>query len=583
MTIIEAFKHYKNFGISCIPTSTDKSPYKVKTWKDVEFSKSDFDGSHGIGIICGKASDNIECLDFDNHFGDAKEVIKAFLDRIKDLYEVHKFPIESTINGGYHLIYKCDAIEGSKKLAQRPVFDENLNKFKPDCIIETRGENSYFVCDPTQGYKWIRNSIENIPTITKEERKLIIEVCRSFNTWFELKKEVSEDKDKPGDLYNNSADAPSDIINLLKSIGWTELNNGLWRRSGKNKGISATLGHVAPNILYVFSSNAYPFEPLKAYSPFQVLALLKYNGDFKKCATDLADKYCEKKPVKYEPTKQEPKAKDTNELQSILEKAFIDIAIPITRPPVIMKIRDFENSQIYERRLFTLGNFSAITGKSKSKKSFLAAMLLAAAAKNGLIENKINGYLPPSKNGVLLFDTEQSDYDVYRYAKNVCDIIGYNAENFGAFALREYTPRERCEIIDFAITKYKDNVSYIVIDGIADLATAINDELEATRVVGLIMKWTKIYNCHITVNIHQNKNDNFATGHLGSSILKKAEAIISVFKDEKDSMVSKVECTDIRGTAEFKDFEIEIQENGIPKLRDGFEIKGTYGVKEYDF
>jgi hypothetical protein len=583
MTILEAYKHYKNFGLFCLPTKNDKSPFSPKKWVETDFTSDDFKDCYGIGMKCGKISDNIECIDFDNHFGDAKTVLKDFLDRIKELYAVHKFPIESTVNGGYHLIYKCEEIGSSQKLASRPRFDESINKFKPDCIIETRGENSYFVCDPTEGYKWIRNSIDNIPTITKDERKLIIETCRSFNTWFELKKEVSEDKDKPGDLYNNSTDAPGDVVSLLKSSGWAELNNGLWRRQGKNKGISATLGKVAPNILYVFSSNAYPFEPLKAYSPFQVLALLKYNGDFKKCATDLADKYCEKKPVKYEPTKQEPKAKDYHEFESILEKAFIDVAIPIARPPVIMKIRDFENSQIYERRLFTLGNFSAITGKSKSKKSFLAAMLLAAAAKNGLVENKINGYLPTSKNGVLLFDTEQSDYDVYRYAKNVCDIIGYNAENFGAFALREYTPRERCEIIDHAMTKYKDNVSYIVIDGIADLATAINDELEATRVVGLIMKWTKIYNCHITVNIHQNKNDNFATGHLGSSILKKAEAIISVFKDEKDSMVSKVECTDIRGTAEFKDFEIEIQDNGIPHLRDGHQIANHYEVKEQEF
>jgi KaiC/GvpD/RAD55 family RecA-like ATPase len=248
-----------------------------------------------------------------------------------------------------------------------------------------------------------------------------------------------------------------------------------------------------------------------------------------------------------------------------------------------MKIRDFENNQIYERRLFSLGNFSAITGKSKSKKSFFAAMLLAAAAKNGLIENKLNGFLPTSKNGVLLFDTEQSNYDVYRYAKNVLDVIGHKADNFGAFALMEYTPKERCEIIDHAITKYKDNVSYIVIDGIADLATAINDELEATRVVSLLMKWTKLYNNHITVNIHQNKNDNFATGHLGSLILKKAEAIISVFKDEKDSMVSKVECTDIRGTAEFKDFEIEIQETGIPKLRENFYIPTHYNTVEREF
>lgn len=60
-----------------------------------------------------------------------------------------------------------------------------------------------------------------------------------------------------------------------------------------------------------------------------------------------------------------------------------------------------------------------------------------------------------------------------------------------------------------------------MIDGIADLAMAINDEIEASRVVSLLMKWTKLYNIHITLVIHQNKNDEYATGHLGSAILKR--------------------------------------------------------------
>lgn len=575
MNHVEIVKYYNSLGLKCLPTKEDKSPLLKENWKN-GFPPEMFTDCFGVGIICGQVSGNLECGDFDNHFLDAKENISSFISQIQELYEKYKFPIESTTSGGFHLIYKCETIEGNLKLASRPKFDDKFNKFKPDCIIETRGEGGYFVSAPTDGYKWVRHGVEDIPTITIEDRKIIFEVCRSFNTWHELKKYEEENQNKPGDLYNNSTEATGDIKLFLTSNGWTELNNGQWRRSGKNKGISATLGKVAPNILYVFSSNAYPFEPMKAYSPFQVMALLKYSGDFKACAKELAEKYCEKKPIKNEPLKQFPQPKDKNEMEAIMKKALIDLSVPIVRPPVILKIRDFDNGQIIERRLFTLGNFSAITGKSKSKKSFLAAMLLAAASKNGLIDNKINGTMPQSKGGVLLFDTEQSDYDVYRYAKNVKDIIGFECENFGAFALREYTPRERCEIIDFIITKFKDTVSYIVIDGIADLATAINDEIEATRVISLIMRWTKIYNLHITVNIHQNKNDNFATGHLGSSILKKAECIISVFKDETNSMKSKVECTDIRGTSEFKDFEIEIQPNGVPKIQDNLNLSSHY-------
>jgi hypothetical protein len=97
------------------------------------------------------------------------------------------------------------------------------------------------------------------------------------------------------------------------------------------------------------------------------------------------------------------------------------------------------------------------------------------------------------------------------------------------------------------------------------------------------MKWTKQFNCHITVNIHQNKNDNFATGWIGSYILKKAECVIGVTKDADNAMCSKVECQDIRGTAEFKDFDIEIQENGIPVVKENLLISSQYEVKDIPF
>ncbi len=81
------------------------------------------------------------------------------------------------------------------------------------------------------------------------------------------------------------------------------------------------------------------------------------------------------------------------------------------------------------------------------------------------------------------------------------------------------------------------------------------------------MKWTKVYNLHITVIIHQNKNDNYATGHLGSSITKKAECVMSVAKDEHDNTISEVSCDYIRGAMEFDKFKFRINENGIPVVQ----------------
>ena len=578
-------KEYINYGFAVLPTKPDKSPNVKGTWKDGIKDLSEFENTKGIGIICGKLSDGLECLDFDNHFGDAKENISKFIGEIDELYRKYKFPIEETISGGFHLLYRCTEIEGNQKLASKPLLDQKTMKWRPDAIIETRGEGGYFVAAPTAGYKIIRNNILDVPEISKEDRKLIIEICKSFNEWHEVRKEVFEQTDKPGDLFNQDIAAKDEMIGCLKKHGWTELRPMIWQRPNKKEGISATLDKVANNVFYVFSSNAYPFEPNSGYTPFQVVSLLEYNGNFSDFAKELAIRYGLNKPIKKEygkPVKKEIK-KDKKELESLLNKAYIDLKIPVPKPPVAIRINDFENGFIVEKRLFTLGNFSAITGKSKSKKTYLTSIFLAAATSNMSIDNKITGCLPESKRAVFLFDTEQSNYDAYITGKRVSKILGLDAENFGAFDLREYTPKERREIIDYALEKFKDNVGYVVIDGIADLSNTINDEVEASEVVSLLMKWTKLYNCHITTVIHQNKNDSYATGHIGSAILKKAEAIISVTKNENDSYKSEVKCDMIRGTSDFNPFEIQINDLGLPVIHELRDVSKEYKHKQIEW
>lgn len=557
-------KDYWAANLATLPTKADKSPDVKGTWKGGINDVSQYIGSNGLGIICGATSFGVECLDFDNHFGDAKDNISAFIEQVRDIYTKHKLPVESTLNGGFHLIYRCDTIEGNQKLAQKPVYDEATRKFKPDVIIETRGEGGYFVAAPTPGYKVIRNSLLDIPTITKQERAELLNVARSFNQWYELTPFEFEQKDRPGDMFNQDVSAQAQSEASLKQHGWQEIRPQIWRRPDKKDGISATFGKAAKGIFYNFSSSAYPFEPQKGYTPFQIIALLDYNGDFKRFATELAEKYGLEKPITKEYAKKEPKKIELTELQNILNKSYIDFSIPVEKPPIAIKVINHETNRTIEQRLFTIGNFSAITGKSKAKKTFLSTLLMAASASGSVVQNKLIGTLPKNKKAVILFDTEQSNYDAWESANRVNRLLGYIPENFGAFDLREFDPMERCQIIEYTLEKFKGSIGYMVIDGIADLAKAINDEEEAIRVCGLLMRWTKEYQCHINTIIHQNKNDNFATGHLGSYIMKKCECIISVTKDADEPNRSTVNCDMIRGVQDFNEFDIEITENGLP-------------------
>jgi hypothetical protein len=51
--------------------------------------------------------------------------------------------------------------------------------------------------------------------------------------------------------------------------------------------VSATSGYCGDH-LYVFSSNAYPFEPGRAYSKFAAFTLVNCGGDFSTAASILA-------------------------------------------------------------------------------------------------------------------------------------------------------------------------------------------------------------------------------------------------------------------------------------------------------
>jgi putative DNA primase/helicase len=98
--------------------------------------------------------------------------------------------------------------------------------------------------------------------------------------------------DRPGDLFA----AKASWEDILLPHGWRVVGHGgevtLWCRPGKRGGLSATTGYCGDH-LYVFSSNAHPFEPEHAYSKFAAYTLLNFGSsemDFHKAAIDLAAK-----------------------------------------------------------------------------------------------------------------------------------------------------------------------------------------------------------------------------------------------------------------------------------------------------
>jgi hypothetical protein len=218
----------------------------------------------------------------------------------------------------------------------------------------------------------------------------------------------------------------------------------------------------------------------------------------------------------------------------------------------------------------TLGNFSAIIGKAKSKKTFFLTMALATALKRDALMNTFRCSLPEGKDVVILFDTEQSRRHVHKVMFRMCRLAEVNnPDNFLCYGLRPKTPQERVELIERAL-QTTPKLGLVVIDGIRDLVMDINSPKESTDIVTMLMKWTEEYNIHIVTAIHQNKGDTNARGHLGTEIINKAESVISVTKDSNDPDTSIVEPEYIR-EREFRPFAFRVGEDGLPRIIEGWE------------
>ena len=81
----------------------------------------------------------------------------------------------------------------------------------------------------------------------------------------------------------------------------------------------------------------------------------------------------------------------------------------------------------------------------------------------------------------------------------MCDL---EDQCYNTYGLRSLSHDERLDLIEH-ILKYSNDVGVLVIDGVADLVSDVNNIEESNRVVGKIMKWTEEYQCHIITVIHR--------------------------------------------------------------------------------
>lgn len=203
----------------------------------------------------------------------------------------------------------------------------------------------------------------------------------------------------------------------------------------------------------------------------------------------------------------------------------------------------------------TPGNHSLLVGKKKSRKSLLIVHLIAEYLKTS----------PKDANSILLFDTEQGRGDVFKIREKIHQITSLFVP---IFYLRGRAPAERREIIGETVkywhTYHKVSPKIVVIDGVRDLMSNINDPDETTEVLVWLEQLTLQHHLHVMNVLHLNKTDNNARGHIGSELLNKAEITMEVEYDQKTTF-SVVKCESSRRMP-FNTFAFWHDRNGLPEV-----------------
>jgi hypothetical protein len=264
----------------------------------------------GIAIIGGAVSGGLLVIDveFLDYFEEWAALVETQAPGLLARLPTIRTPGKDESGGRHVYARSAGPTIGSDKLARMSRAEAERRTGSPGrtTAIEVKAEGGYVLtvgcpaaCHPSgRLYEHAAGPpLESTPTITESEVAVLLASARALEGGDKFAGdratgEGGADTNRPGDDFNRRADWRRDVLGPeWKTV--REKGDILYLcRPGKADGVSATVGYcrsvLAGPKLYVFSTNAEPFEPEKAYSKFEAYTLLNHGNDFSAAARELA-------------------------------------------------------------------------------------------------------------------------------------------------------------------------------------------------------------------------------------------------------------------------------------------------------
>ena len=181
--------------------------------------------------------------------------------------------------------------------------------------------------------------------------------------------------------------------------------------------------------------------------------------------------------------------------------------------------------QMLDKPCFPRGELVSVTGKAKSGKTFFLSLLMAACT-----TGEVLGIRARTPLKCLWYDTEQSRQSTLEILRErIMPLVtasggsgSFDMELYDVFNTRSADCEQRLALLEVAISHCQPDL--VVVDGICDLVSDINDGVRVKPVVERLMKVAQEANCCIVCAIHQNKGaeDRNPRGWLGTELNNKS-------------------------------------------------------------